>query len=123
MEMIKGLGVDICCISRLSKALDNPRFSGRVFTSEELAYASLRGNQPRHLASSFAAKEAFAKAGGWGIGRVGLKNVWLCRSGDGPSLCFSEKALFLLGEIGAERAFVSLSHDGDNAVAVVILEG
>jgi holo-[acyl-carrier protein] synthase len=121
--MIKGLGVDICCISRMSNALDNPRFSGRVFTSEELTYASLRGDQSRHLASSFAAKEAFAKAGGWGIGRVGLKNVWLCRSDDGPFLCFSEKTLLLLGEIGVERAFVSLSHDGDMAVAVVILEG
>ncbi|GAB6280838.1 MAG: holo-ACP synthase [Thermovirga sp.] len=121
--MIKGIGIDICCISRLRKALKNPRFSERVYSSEELQYVLDRGGSPRHLASSFAAKEAFAKAGGWGIGRVGLRNVWLSRGDRGPTLCFSERARFLAESIGAKNAYVSVSHEGDFAIAVVILEG
>lgn len=121
--MIKGIGIDICCISRLAKALENPRFSERVYTFEEIQYSIDRGNNPMHLASSFAAKEAFAKAGGWGIGHVGLKNVWLCRGNRGPTLGFSEHALHLNESIGVKSAHVSVSHDGDFAVAVVVLEG
>jgi len=121
--MIKGIGIDICCISRLSKALENPRFSERVYTLEELQYAIDRANNPRHLASSFAAKEAFAKAGGWGIGRVGLRNVWLSRGDRGPAICLSAHALALAESIGAKSAYVSVSHEGDFAIAVVVLEG
>jgi len=121
--MIKGIGIDICCISRLGRALENPRFSERVYTSEELQYALDRGNNPRHLASAFAAKEAFAKAGGWGIGKVGFRNVWLSRGDCGPSLGFSEHALHLNEAIGVKSAHVSVSHEGDFAVAVVVLEG
>ena len=121
--MIKGIGIDICSISRLAKALENPRFSERVYTLEELQYAIDRGNNPIHLASSFAAKEAFAKAGGWGIARVGFRNVWLSRGDRGPILGFSEHALYLNESIGVKRAHVSVSHDGGFAIAVVVLEG
>lgn len=121
--MIKGIGIDICCISRLGRALENPRFAERVYAREELQYALDRGNNPKHLASAFAAKEAFAKAGGWGIGQVGLRNVWLLRGDRGPTLGFSEHARFLAESIGAKSAYVSISHEGDFAVAVVALEG
>ncbi|MDO9508110.1 MAG: 4'-phosphopantetheinyl transferase superfamily protein [Thermovirgaceae bacterium] len=121
--MIRGIGIDMCCISRLGKALENPLFIERVFKAEEQEYALDRGSNPRHYASAFAAKEAFAKAGGWGIGRVGLKNVWLSRCGSGPSLGFSLSALHLLESIDASCAHVSVSHEGDFAVAVVLLEG
>ena len=121
--MIKGVGVDMCSISRLGKSLENPRFIEKVFTAEEKKYACAYGKNPRHFASAFAAKEALAKAGGWGIARMGLRNVWLSRSDTGPSIGLSPFALSLVESIGVVAVHVSVTHEGDFAVAVVVLEG
>jgi holo-[acyl-carrier protein] synthase len=122
-EMIRGIGIDMCSIPRLARALGNPRFLDRVFTVEERDYVARSGGNPRHYASAFAAKEAFAKAGGWGIAVVGLRNVWLSRDKDGPSLMLAPHAMSLVESIKAATAHVSVTHEGDFAVAVVILEG
>ncbi|MFP4482542.1 MAG: holo-ACP synthase [Thermovirgaceae bacterium] len=121
--MIKGVGIDLCNISRIAASLLRPGFEERVFSEKERAYAKSRNNPSQHLAASFAAKEAFAKAGGWGIGKVGLKNIWIERTTDGPVLLWETPADILLEELGAQKAHVSLSHDGEYAIAVVILEG
>ena len=51
--MIAGLGTDIIEISRMVKALENPRFIERVFTAAEQAYCSSRGAA---AAASYAAR-------------------------------------------------------------------
>lgn len=121
--MIKGIGIDLCRISRISACLNQRGFEERVFTEEERVYAKERKNPSRHFAASFAVKEAFAKAGGWGIGKVGLKSVWIIRTPAGPVIKWKKPADTLMENIRAERALVSLSHDGDYVVAVVIFEG
>lgn len=119
--MIKGVGVDMCSIPRLERALLDPRFVDKVFTESEREYASSRGGRTRHLASAFAAKEAFSKAGGWGLGRVGLKNVSLERKEGAPFLILYGPALELIRSLGARNVHVSVTHE-DHAVAVVIIE-
>jgi len=121
--MIKGVGIDLCSLSRIAACLGRQGFDERVFTERERAYAKGQKNAVQHFAASFAAKEAFAKAGGWGIAKVGLKNVSIERTTGGPVLSWETPAGVLLTELGATKAHVSLSHDGDYAIAVVILEG
>jgi len=120
--MIKGVGVDMCSILRLERAMQDQRFVDKVFTESELEYTSSRGGRTRHLASAFAAKEAFSKAGGWGLGRVGLKNVSLEHKGGAPFLVLHGPALELMRSLGARNVHVSVTHEGDHAVAVVIIE-
>ena len=121
--MIKGIGIDMCRISRLEKALKDPAFLEKVFTAKEKEYALSRSGRARHFASAFAAKEAFAKAGGWGLGQVGLKNVSLERRHGAPSLRLQGNAESLMQSLEARSAYVSVTHEGDFAVAVVVLEG
>jgi holo-[acyl-carrier protein] synthase len=121
--MIIGIGIDMCSISRLEKALQTPAFIEKVFTEGEKDYALSRGGKTRHLASAFAAKEAFVKAGGWGLGRVGLKNVALERREGAPFLSIQGNAESLMQSLGVRSAHISVTHEGDYAVAVVILEG
>ena len=69
--MILGLGSDLCDIRRIEKAIarHGDRFLERVFTDQERAEASRRGEKVRAStdAKRFAAKEAAAKALGTGI--------------------------------------------------------
>ena len=122
-HMITGVGIDLCRISRIAVCLRRPGFEEKVFAERERIYAKSMKNPAQHFAASFAVKEAFAKAGGWGIGKVGLKNVWLERTPTGPVIFLEDPARLLMESMGAEKIHVSLSHDGDNVVAVVLLEG
>lgn len=119
---IRGIGVDLCAIGRMQAALEREGFAERVFTSEEIAYASSQVLPARHFAAAFAAREALAKAGGWGIGLMGLKSCRVERTKQGPRFIFSEKfaARLVAEKIGAVH--LSISHEGDMAVAFVVLE-
>ena len=121
--MIKGLGVDLCSIARMKKAMERDGFVYRVFTDAEIAYAASHSEPARHFASAFAAREALAKAGGWGIGLMGLKSCQIERTKNGPRFIFSERLAARLAEGGITGAFLSLSHEGDMVIATVILEG
>lgn len=119
--MIFGVGVDLCSVSRIAHSISNRRFVEKVFSPEEQAYAETCGNPALHYASAYAAKEAFAKAGGWGLARTGLTSVWVSREKGRPELRLSDRAKELFPE-RTGRIHISLSHEGDLAVAVVILE-
>lgn len=118
-----GIGVDLCSIERMKRALGRNGFAERVFSKSEIAYANAHTKPERHFASAFAAREALAKAGGWGIGSMGLKSCSIERTKQGPSFIFSDKFQSLLTESGIGSARISISHEGDMVVAMVVLEG
>lgn len=120
--MIYGIGVDLCQVSRISRAMNSLHFIERTFVPEERAYAESGQSPAKHYAAAFAAKEAFAKAGGWGLAKVGLKSVWVSREQGAPRLHLTEKAKQLLPANAGFRIHLSLSHENDMAIAVVILE-
>ena len=61
--MILGIGIDLCRISRMERAIRSRHFLERVFRPEEIAYAEGRGRgRAASLAAAFAAREAFCKA-------------------------------------------------------------
>ena len=68
---ILGVGIDLVDGNRLQRVLARtPRLMHRVFTSSEQAYAHSQHHPHMALAKRFAAKEAFAKAAGCGIGSL-----------------------------------------------------
>ncbi len=124
--MIYGVGIDIVKIARIQSALERfgSRFRGRIFTSVEDAYCLEKAKAHLHFALRFAAKEAFVKAIGTGI-REGItwKDIEIRNEESGkPALHLYGMSAELCAKLGIRQKFVSLSHEEDYGVAVVILE-
>ena len=125
--MIFGTGIDIVDISRFERFVreNNELLFKRLFTEQEQAYCTTRRRSAQHYALRFAAKEAFVKALGTGIGDgIAWRDMEVVNAPSGkPELVLSGRAAELFREHGLDRVFLSLSHDGNYAVASVILEG
>lgn len=125
--MIVGIGIDTVHVQRLRTALERhgARLRRRLFTVGELADCDSQRDPTECLAARFAAKEAALKALGTGkITGFRWTDVEIRRSASGqPSLALSGRARERGEEIGVRRLWVSLSHDGGKAVALVVLEG
>jgi holo-[acyl-carrier protein] synthase len=122
--MIVGLGLDVCSIERMRRALDRhgERFFARICTESERADLKGREDQATALSGRFAVKEAFAKALDGAPG-VGWHEVEVRRMPNGrPRLELRGKALEMVESVGADRWHVTITHDGGVAAAVVILE-
>lgn len=121
--MIRGIGVDICDVDRMEKAISQKGFIERVFSPEEAAYSDAKALPAMHYASAFAAREALAKATGWGIAGIGMDSCYVRRTEGGPRFVFSEEFERKLKAADICGVFLSLSHEAGIAVAVVVLEG
>ena len=125
--MILGLGVDLCSVPRMQKAIRSGHFVRRIFRPHEIAYADGKGNERARAASyasAFAAREAFAKASGISMYKLALaSDIFLERlENEGIPRLVVPAELDASFSDGRKRAWVSLSHDGDYAVAVVLIE-
>lgn len=124
--MIKGIGIDTVEISRIQRFLDddNQALLNRLFTDHEQQYCRRRKQAAACLAARFAAKEALVKALGTGL-RDGLSWVEMEVVNDTlgkPELNIFGRTQELIAKQGTLAIHLSLSHDGDNAVAFVVLE-
>ena len=122
--MIRGLGCDLCAISRMEKILRDERFLSRYFTESERTYIRDHVHSAQTAAGIFAAKEAFLKAIGTGLGGIALADSEITHTALGaPEYILNENMCAALDKIKAQRAFLSISHDGDYAMATAALEG
>ena len=122
--MITGIGVDVVHVHRMERWQKVPRLLDRYFHPEELSTALAKGNGAvLSLAARFAAKEAFGKALGTGLAGIVLKDIMVKNRHNGqPEILVFGTALEALKQSGASRIHVSLTHECDNAVAMVVLE-
>jgi len=122
--VITGIGIDAVKISRLEKWTDDSKILDRFFNSREIAVIRERGRGMHcSLAARFAAKEAFGKALGTGLANIELKDIMIVSDqGKKPELTLEGSALAAMKSSGAERVHVSLTHEGDTAIALVVLE-
>lgn len=61
MPELLGVGVDLCGVARIERAIEKEHFYERVFTPEERAYLNQKGKgRAQSAAAMFAAKEAVA---------------------------------------------------------------
>jgi holo-[acyl-carrier protein] synthase len=124
--MIYGIGTDIINIERVEHILSKNKngFVKRVLSDHEQFLFANKGDSASYCAKRFAAKEAFAKALGTGIGRVVSFQDLTIRNDDNgkPYFIPSEKLrLYLVGK-NIKHAHLSLSDEKFNAVAFVVLE-
>ncbi|MCK9340221.1 Holo-[acyl-carrier-protein] synthase [bioreactor metagenome] len=120
--MIRGIGIDVCDISRMRKAVSREGFCKRVFSEEEITYAESNADPAAHYAAAFAAREALSKATGWGIAGLGINSCSIERTASGPRFKFDENTFSKFSNEGIDNVFLSISHEAGIAVAVVILE-
>jgi holo-[acyl-carrier protein] synthase len=122
--LIIGVGLDVVHVRRMERWHVRPGLLERYFHPEELAVALSRGGGANQsLAARFAAKEAFGKALGTGLAGILLRDIMVVNQHNGrPEIRVQGTARSALEQSGANRIHVSLTHERDNAIAVVVLE-
>ncbi|KJR42553.1 Holo-[acyl carrier protein] synthase [Candidatus Magnetoovum chiemensis] len=126
--MVFGLGIDIIKNSRIKDAILkwDDRFIKRIFTENETLYCKNKADSFICFAARFAVKEAFIKALG-GLDNLlkpfSYKDIEVINNKNGkPCLEFHSTALMLITKQGITKHQISLSHERDYSVAVVVLE-
>jgi holo-[acyl-carrier protein] synthase len=122
--LVTGIGIDIVHVRRMQRWRETAGLLERYFHPQEISAALLRGAAAdQSLAGRFAAKEAFGKALGMGFEGIVLKDIMVINSQNGrPEIRVFGTALSALERNGANRIHLSLTHEQDNAVAMVVLE-
>jgi holo-[acyl-carrier protein] synthase len=118
---IVGLGVDICEIARIERALGrHPTMAERVFTPEERAYCERRARPAESYAGRFAAREATIKALGGYPGRR-WQDISVSRHPSGkPMILLGGNAKRRADAIGVTDVLITFTHERANAVAFAV---
>ncbi|MET4561262.1 holo-[acyl-carrier protein] synthase [Lysinibacillus parviboronicapiens] len=115
--MIKGIGLDIVEIERIAKVMARSnKFMERILSQREQTIFATHSETRKieFLAGRFAAKEAFSKALGTGIGKeCELQDIEILRGEAGNPV------LYFKGE--RVDGYVSITHTQQYAAAQVIL--
>ncbi|WP_066188955.1 MULTISPECIES: holo-ACP synthase [Gracilibacillus] len=117
--MIEGIGIDIIELHRIRAILERqPRIVSRLLTErEQTRLAGMHSAQRKieFIAGRFAAKEAFSKALGTGIGKISFTDIEIGTDYQGAPILTS-------AVLAGASCFVSISHSKEYAIAQVIIE-
>lgn len=115
--MITGIGLDIVELGRVRRIdSKSAKFRERVLTDNELnEYELLSSNRKTEfLAGRFAAKEAFGKAKGTGIGKLcAFKDIEIRKNSNGKPFIFFQDI---------EAGLISITHTKGYAAAQILLQ-
>ncbi|CAG9623371.1 holo-ACP synthase [Sutcliffiella rhizosphaerae] len=115
--MIIGTGIDIVELARIEKLMNRqPNFVDRILTDKEKEkFKTLKGNRKvEFLAGRFAAKEAYSKANGTGIGKE--------LSFQDMNIATAERGKPFFTQPDTHKVHLSISHSEQYAIAQVIIE-
>jgi holo-[acyl-carrier protein] synthase len=118
------IGIDICSVHRMQKAVERSgdRFLNRIFTENEQAYCRRKRNQYENYAARFAAKEAVIKAKKGGKGRFAFNQIEVTRGLRGaPTIHLSKRARKTLAISPTAQFELTLTHEREFAVAAVVM--
>lgn len=114
---IVGVGIDAIELSRIAQLIQKEsKVIERILTEKELAVFQTLSfkRKVEYLSGRFAAKEAYAKARGTGIGgSLSFQEITILNDEQGKPLLYCEDEY---------SKHVSISHTNKDAYAVVILE-
>ena len=116
-KMIVGHGIDIEELASIQNAVEKRKgFAQRVLTDKEMErFSSLKGRrQVEYLAGRWSAKEAFSKAMGTGIGKLGFQDLEILNNERGAP--YFSKSPF------SGKVWLSISHTDQFVTASGILE-
>ncbi|MBK8981394.1 MAG: holo-ACP synthase [Ignavibacteria bacterium] len=119
--MIRGIGIDIIEVKRIRKIMEDygERFIKRILTENEINYCMKFSKPELHLAGRFAAKEAYSKAIGTGVGKsYSWKDIEIINNERGKPFIVHIKE----SEYSGFKFEVSISHTEEYACAAVSCE-
>ncbi|MCX7919953.1 MAG: holo-ACP synthase [bacterium] len=124
--MVIGVGIDIVSTERIKQAIARygDRFLNRIYCPGEIAYCGSRKEPHLHYAARFAAKEAVVKAFGTGF-RFSIKHTeieTIINELGKPDILLHDTAAAISRQKGITRLSLSLSHNDEQATAIVIAE-
>ncbi|RLE08794.1 holo-[acyl-carrier-protein] synthase [Candidatus Aerophobetes bacterium] len=121
--MVKGIGIDIVKIERIKKATERwkGRFEKKILTLREIECGLGKRDRFAYVAGRFAAKEAVRKA----LGRaINWQDMEILPEKNGkPSVSFSGSTRRIISEEGVRCVLITLSHNGDYAIAQAVAIG
>lgn len=124
--MIVGTGFDLVAVPRFAHFMERrgERGLARLFTAGELSYCLSHPAPAAFFAARFAAKEAFYKAIGTGMGPAGgWQDVEVVRLASGrPLLMLHGRAAAVVHDLQVRSIHLSLSHTDQTAGAFVVVE-
>ena len=127
--MILGVGLDLCEISRIDRAIERPHFLERVFApAEQVRIRAASGKRRAEIAAGmFAAKEAVSKALGTGFSGFGTVDIEITARESGQPECTLHRGALdradrMAGE-GRWRIWISVTHESGMAAATAVIEG
>ncbi len=130
MALCVRTGIDIVHIPRIARMLDQygARFVTRIYTPSEIQTCA---GHARAFAARWAAKEAVAKLLGVGIAGLGsgpdavsFCHIEVVRTQSGkPTVVLHQRAQLIAQRLYLSSMDVSMSHDGEYAVASVVALG
>jgi len=124
--VIYGIGVDLVANQRMQHLIARfgDKIAHKLLTADEYQLYTARQDKAAFLGSRFAAKEAFAKALGTGFRHgLSLRHIETTVNTLGkPVLKLLGEAQRLVNQLGIVHYHVSLSHEKEHAVAIIVLE-
>ena len=116
------LGVDILNINRIRNLKKRDRFIKRVFTDNEREYIEAKNNSNQTIAGLFCAKEAVAKVFDTGlVAKLFFQDIEILHLKGAPYINTKlPKIHALMTEKGFKEIDISISHDGDMAIAIAM---
>lgn len=125
--MIVGIGIDLVDIHEIERlvSIQNGVFLRRTYTDRERVEAKKAVSSAEYLATRFAAKEAVFKAVAHHTASKSFdfRIVETLSEADGyPVIRACDELRTILEEAGIDSLFVSLSTEGEYAIAMVVAE-
>ena len=123
MEIIAH-GIDLVDCPRIEQmiARHGERFTERVFTVAERAYAKSNKNEVEKLAGRFAAKEAVLKLMGTGWrGKIAWTDIEITNNSSGqPQVTLDGEVKKIADKLGVKHISVSITHTANFAIASAV---
>ena len=105
------IGIDIVSIEKFRKKFEKNNFESKIFTDNEIHYSRKKENYIQTFAGIFAAKEAIIKAYNLNLAYILRKKIEIKNLNNKPYIYIDGKKM---------NSSLSISHDGDFAIAVCI---
>ncbi len=118
---VVGIGIDTVEILRFGLVLKRrPNLIRKLFSPQEIKYATKFKDPTQRFAVRFSAKEATMKALGVGIGSFGFDEVEVISKNKAPYIELRGRALELANSKDIGKCLVSLTHTSVSATAIVV---
>tara|TARA_B100000965_G_scaffold227350_1_gene190278 strand:+ start:1255 stop:1602 length:348 start_codon:yes stop_codon:yes gene_type:complete len=111
------IGTDIVKIDRIRDLSKDDKFLNKIFSDKELQYCDMHSDPAIHLSGKYAAKEAVKKAllSSNLIDHISIKSIEVLNNTD-------KSPYIHISTVKDVKYKVSISHDGNYAIAFVIIE-